>query len=262
MDHREVGRYWDGNAEAWTHLARAGYDECRDHVNTPAFFAMLPEVRGLRGVDIGCGEGYNTRLVAQRGAEVTALDISRTFIGHASAAERAEPLGIHYLMASAVELPFADASFDFATAFMCFMDIGETDRVIGEAYRVIRPGGFLQFSITHPCYDTPYRRKLRDERGQHYAYAIGEYFHNLDGESFEWLFSAAPPQERARWRPFQTPRFTRTLSQWLNLLADTGFVIEQLCEPYPDEAVLLERPDLADMLVIAFFLQVRCRKPR
>jgi len=43
MDHREAGRYWDGNAEAWTRLARAGYDVYRDHLNTPAFFAMLVE---------------------------------------------------------------------------------------------------------------------------------------------------------------------------------------------------------------------------
>jgi trans-aconitate methyltransferase len=63
MTHEEVGQYWDGNAEAWTLLARAGYDVYRDHVNTPAFFAMLPDVAGLTGLDIGCGEGHNTRLL-------------------------------------------------------------------------------------------------------------------------------------------------------------------------------------------------------
>jgi hypothetical protein len=35
MDHREAGRYWDDNADAWTELARAGYDVYRDHLNTP-----------------------------------------------------------------------------------------------------------------------------------------------------------------------------------------------------------------------------------
>ena len=33
MDHREAGRYWEGNAEAWTTLARRGYDISRDLVN-------------------------------------------------------------------------------------------------------------------------------------------------------------------------------------------------------------------------------------
>ena len=73
MDHREVGRYWNDNAEAWTELARAGCDVYRDYLNTPAFLAMLPDVRGLSGVDIGCGEGHNTRLIAQRGARLVGI---------------------------------------------------------------------------------------------------------------------------------------------------------------------------------------------
>jgi hypothetical protein len=44
MDHEEVGRYWDENADAWTELVRAGYDHYRDGLNTPAFLEMLPEV--------------------------------------------------------------------------------------------------------------------------------------------------------------------------------------------------------------------------
>jgi hypothetical protein len=68
MDHREVGKFWNENAKAWTELARAGYDLYRDYLNTPAFLAMLPEVQGLSGVDIGCGEGHNTRLIAKGSA--------------------------------------------------------------------------------------------------------------------------------------------------------------------------------------------------
>lgn len=68
MDHEEVGRFWNENAETWTRLARAGYDVYRDHFNSPAFLELLPDVRGLAGLDIGCGEGHNTRLLARRGA--------------------------------------------------------------------------------------------------------------------------------------------------------------------------------------------------
>ena len=226
-----------------------------------AFFAVLPDVAGRRGLDIGCGEGYNTRLVAQRGAAVTAVDISPVFLQHARQTEAETRLGLQYVLASAVELPFAAASFDFATAFMSFMDIGETERVVAEAFRVLRPGGFLQFSITHPCFDLPLRRKLRDSQGQEYAYVLGGYFENLEGEVAEWLFSAAPPEARAGLPLFRTPRFTRTLSQWFYLLVQTGFVIEHLHEPYPDDDVIRQRPDLKDMRIIAFFLVVRCRKP-
>src|SRR5947209_9803303 len=135
MNHEEVGRYWNANADAWTQLARAGYDVYRDYLNTPAFFDLLPDVAGRAGLDIGCGEGHNTRLLARRGARVTAVDISEVFIRHARQAEEQEPLGIDYRVASAVALPFAGAAFDFAVGFMSFMDVPETERVLAEAHR-------------------------------------------------------------------------------------------------------------------------------
>jgi SAM-dependent methyltransferase len=260
MDHEEVGRFWDGNAEAWTKLARAGYDVYRDRLNTPAFFAMLPDVAGLSGLDIGCGEGHNTRLLARRGALVTAIDIAETFVARARQSETDEPMGIDYRVASAVALPFADGAFDFATGFMSFMDVPETGRVITEAYRVLRPGGFLQFSITHPCFDTPHRRNLRDADGRTYAIEVGDYFRNLEGDVTEWLFSAAPAEAKAGLREFRVPRFTRTLSQWVNLVIDAGFRLERLAEPRPSDETIRECPALQDAQVVSYFLHVRARK--
>ncbi len=203
MDHEEVGRFWNANADAWTKLARAGYDVYRDYLNTPAFLDMLPDVEGLSGLDIGCGEGHNTRLLAIRGAHVTAIDIAEVFIAHAKQAEEQEPLGIEYRVASAVELPFANATFDF-----------------------------------------------------------GNYFRNLDGEIAEWLFGAAPPPVKQGLPKFKTPRFTRTVSQWLNLLIGTGFLLERIEEPRPSDETVLACPDLQDAQVVAYFLHIRVRKPR
>ena len=260
MNHREVGKYWNANAEAWTQLARAGYDVYRDFLNTPAFLEMLPDVRGLTGLDLGCGEGHNTRDFARRGAGMTAIDIAEVFVRHAREAEQMEPLDIGYLVASAVELPFADCCFDFATATMSLMDIPETELAVAEAFRVIKPGGFFQFSICHPCSDTPHRRNLRDEHGQTYAIEIGDYFRNLDGDVSEWLFKSAPQEVKQGLPRFQTPRFTRTLSQWLNLLVQTGFTIEEADEPRPSDAVVAAHPELQDAQVVAYFLHLRVRK--
>lgn len=261
MNHRQVGEYWNGNAEAWTQLARAGYDIYRDHLNTPAFLAMLPDIGGLSGIDLGCGEGHNTRMVARRGARLVGIDIAEVFIRHAMEAEQSEPLGIDYRLASAVEVPFPDRSFDFATAFMSLMDIPETDRALAEAFRVIKPGGFFQFSITHPCYDTPHRRNLRDEQRLTYAIEVGDYFRNLDGELSEWHFGAVPPELKQKYPKFKVPRFTRTVSQWLNLLIETGFRIERLEEPRPSDEAVRKCPDLQDSQVVAYFLHIRVRKP-
>jgi ubiquinone/menaquinone biosynthesis C-methylase UbiE len=261
MNHQEAGRFWNANANAWTKLARAGYDVYRDYLNTPAFFEMLPNVTGLAGIDIGCGEGHNTRLLAKRSAHVTAVDVAEDFIRHAKQAEVHEPLGIDYHVASAVELPFADGTFDFATGFMSFMDIPETDRVLAEAYRVLKPCGFLQFSITHPCFDTPHRRNLRDGNCRTYALEVGDYFRNLDGNVTEWLFGAAPFEVKHGLPKFKTPRFTRTISQWLNLLIDAGFRLERVAEPRPGDETVRACPDMQDAQVVAYFLHVRVRKP-
>lgn len=261
MDHGEVAKYLEANAEAWTKLARAGYDAYRDFLNTPAFFAMLPDVAGLSGLDIGCGEGHNTRLLARRGPRVAAVDVSPTFVDHARRAEVDEPLGIDYRVASAVALPFEDATFDFAIATMSFMDVPETDRVVSEAARVLKAGGFLQFSICHPCTDTPHRRNLRDAAGRSYAIEIGDYFRNLEGDVLEWTFSTAPPEATAGLPKFRTPRFTRTVSQWINLLIDAGLRIERLAEPRPDDEAVRACPAVQDAQVAPYFLHIRARKP-
>src|SRR5262249_11995738 len=164
----------------------------------------------------------------------------------AKKAEEAEPRGIDYFVASAVELPFADGSFDFATSFMAFMDIPETERALREAFRILKPGGFFQFSITHPCFDTPHRRNLRDASGTTYAIEVGDYFHDLNGEVSEWIFSAAPSDVIESLPKFRTPRFTRTLGQWLNLLIETGFWLERVGEPRATDETILACPKLQD----------------
>jgi len=261
MDHIEVGRLWDSNAEAWTALARAGHDVYRDALNTPAFLALLPDVDGLAGLDLGCGEGHNTRLVARCGARMTAIDVAETFVRHAQAEEAREPLGIEYRRASAVELPFAAESFDFVTAFMSLMDIPELECVLAEAARALRPGGFLQFSILHPCFMAPHHRNLRGPDRRTYAYEVGDYFRRTGGEIESWIFSDTPDEVRRRYPKFQVPRFTRPLSEWLNLLIAAGFVIERVEEPRPDDATVARFPSVQDAQVVAYFLHVRVRKP-
>lgn len=262
LTRAEVAACWEANAETWTRHARAGFDVYRDLVNTPAFLAMLPPVAGLCGLDIGCGEGSNTRELARRGASITALDVSPTFLRHACEAERNEPLGIEHVQADAACMPFAAAAFDFATAFMSLMDMPDQAAVLAEALRVLRPGGFLQFSILHPCFVPPHRRVLREADGRTVrAIEIGGYYSNIDGRVDRWWFGAVSAQERACVPSFQEPRFHRTLSTWLNLAIAAGFVLEELGEPCADEAMGEAVPAVADTRVAPLFLHVRARKP-
>lgn len=260
MTREQAAAYWEGNAETWTQHARAGYDVYRDAANTPAFLALLPPVGGLLGLDIGCGEGTNTRALARLGARMRAIDVAPTFVRYARATEEAEPLGITYEFADAQELPFADGSFDFATAFMSLMDVADYRRALAEAHRVLRPGGFLQFSIMHPCFAPPYRRTLRDADGVCYAVEVGRYFDHTDGELLHWTFTAAPAEVRAQVTPFATPVFHHTLADWINALIDAGFTVERIAEPTVDDETARREPVVADLQVTPLFLHVRGRK--
>jgi SAM-dependent methyltransferase len=260
MDDRDVGRYWEGNAPAWTALVRAGYDVWRDLLNTPAFLEMLPDVRGLQGLDIACGEGANTRTLAKLGARMTGIDISPTFVAAATLEERREPLAIAYVEGSAERLPFENSAFDFATMFMSLMDIPDYVAALNEANRVVRSGGFLQFSILHPCFFPVDRQVIQDDSGRTTSVRLSGYFDR--GQCVEeWTFGAALEKERANWPDFRVPYFHRTLADYLNALLDAGFAIERIGEPQPSEELLREHPRLYTTQVVASVLHVRARKP-
>ncbi|MGZ3427293.1 MAG: SAM-dependent methyltransferase, partial [Polyangia bacterium] len=139
------------------------------------------------------------------------------------------------------------------------MDMPGHARVLAEVRRVLAPGGFFQLSMTHPCFQTPEWKWVRDEDGQKRGVVCGDYFRELDGEIEEWTFGAAVRAGHSP-RPFRIPRFTHTLSTWLNLFLDAGFVLERFCEPTVDDATLAEHPKMADHRLVAYFLTMRVRK--
>ena len=259
-DPAGVAACWEANADTWTRHARAGYDIYRDALNTPAFLSILPPVRGLCGLDIGCGEGSNTRQLARLGARMHAIDVAPTFIRYAKTGEASEPLGITFSVADGTNLPFPAERFAFVVAFMSLMDIPDQQRVVQEAQRVLRPGGFLQFSITHPCFDPPHRKVLRDPAGIPRAIEVAGYFDCIDGRVDRWWFGTVPREERERVAPFRTPRFDRTLSEWVEMICGAGLVIEQFAEPCASAELAAAEPVVADTRVAPLFLHIRVRK--
>lgn len=93
---------YDAIADAYR---RTKQSPLRQYVETPSFLRRLGDLRGLRVLDLACGDGFYTRAIRRAGAaEVTGVDVSAGMIARAREAEAAEPLGIDYRCADAARL--------------------------------------------------------------------------------------------------------------------------------------------------------------
>ncbi len=75
---------------------------------------------------------------------------------------------------------------------MSLMDMPDQERVLTEIQRVLRPGGFLQFSILHPCFMPAHRKVLREADGTVRAIEIAGYFNSIDGKVDTFWFETCP----------------------------------------------------------------------
>lgn len=240
LDEADVAAAWDRNADLWAEEVRAGFDVFREHFTLPAFLAFLPEISGRDVIDLGCGEGSNTRRFAERGARVTGIDLSAGQIARARAVEEGAPLGIRYEACSFSQMGlFADGSFDVALSTMALMDGPDVAAAMREAHRVLRPGGGLWFSILHPCFNTRHSRWIPSRQTPKRARQVVGYF---DRQPFvdHWHFSkrAAPTDVE----DFTVPRFPRTVSDYVNAVCAAGLRITAMEEPQPSEAAVQAHP--------------------
>ena len=96
-----------------------------------------------RALDVGCGEGKFTRLLTKLCSEVNGVDVKERKIVEARDAARAEGLNVDFRVASGEELPFADESLDLVVFSNSLHHIPHPHVALGEADRVLTPGGVL-----------------------------------------------------------------------------------------------------------------------
>lgn len=250
---------WDAAAEQWAGRIRGG-EPNREVILNEAHLALLGDVRDLDVLDLGCGEGHFARVLAQRGARVTAVDVAPTMIRMAQEMEDASPLGIRYLVRDAGRLEgLADGEFDIVVAYMSFMDIEEYRGAIEEAARVVRPGRRFMFSLVHPCFDElpplgwEWRDPSRRGNSSKLYFKVDDYFARRP-RLVKW----------GEWWPgasIVTVNYRRPISDYAAALRDAGFLIRDLREPTaPPDAIEREPEVWADTLRIAHFLIFDCVK--
>jgi SAM-dependent methyltransferase len=176
--------------------------------------------RGARVLEIGAGAAQCGRWLASRGVGVLSTDLSPGMLAAARRLDAETGVPVPTLACDARALPLADASFDVVfTAYGALPFVADADRVLSEAARVLRPGGRLVFSVTHPV-----RWAFPDHGDERGLTASFRYF------------DRRPYVEHAEDGSLAYAEFHRTVGDWVRLVVGAGFVLSDLVEPEWTEA--------------------------
>ena len=228
-------KQWDDAAESWVDFVRKGKDYYRDELNNPATFRLIGNVKGRLVLDLACGEGHNTRILARKDAKVDGADFSTKLIELARIEEAKKKLGICYHVADAADLStFPNDYFDLVTCFMALQDIKNYKKAISEVGRVLKSRGRFVFSIPHPCFEMIVDQGNRIGTNTRYFGAAEDHIH--------WKM------ERLL-KPFDTTAFHRTLTDYFNVLHKNGLLVKRLVEPQPTKQGIQKHPPLKEVLL-------------
>ncbi len=120
-----------------------------EHWHRYAFASPL--VARRRVLDMACGEGYGSAILARQAASVLGVDLAQQAVDHAGSAYATVP-NLKFEVGSATALPLADSSIDVAVSFETIEHLPQADqaRMLAELDRVLAPGGFVILSAPNP----------------------------------------------------------------------------------------------------------------
>jgi SAM-dependent methyltransferase len=194
----------------------------------PAMLAMLPDIAGLHILDAGCGSGWYAEQLVERDAIVEAIDASAAMVDHArSRIEKNvsdKMSNVAFRVADLADpLPFENDSFDGIVSPLVLHYMKDWRPALREMNRVLKPNGWLLFSTHHPAADAA-------RLGTHNYF---ETEHVVD--HWDWVG--------------RVEFFRRSLTEIVNSLIDSGFVIKKLVEPRPTDAFRKAKPEAWERLM-------------
>ena len=185
------------------------------HLLVPRLLDHVGDVTGRRVLDAGCGEGHIARMLAQRGAEVTATDLAPRLLTIAQ--ERDPGTSTTYLAHDLSRpLPQYREFFDLVVSNLVLPDMDDYRGYITTLGDVLKPGGRAVLSLLNPY------RSVFDERVRHYfdsGRGIREY------------------QGLARWG-IHAYYYHRTLEEYVTAFRENGFLLSNLSDLCPTDELL------------------------
>lgn len=242
LSAEEAAKRWDENAEIYAELTKRYGDINKEVLLTPNLLEMLGDLAGKRVLDAGCGEGFLSRLMTERGASVLAVDYAEGML--AIARERTPPdLGIDYRLANLEKLDGLQAeTFGLVVSSMVIQDLPDYEAAIAEIYRVLHSGGRCVMAIAHPCFSSDGAWE-RGADGRKLYWKVDNYFDERPVE-MHW-----PPEAKSK-----LIYFHRTLTSYFRAFKSAGFEIMDLLEPAPSPEAIEKYPHFADDLRMTHFL--------
>jgi SAM-dependent methyltransferase len=226
---------YDSVAERYARMVdSAPYNAFYDR---PAMLAIVDRlgVRARRVLDAGCGTGWYTQQLLERGALVTGIDASKGMLAFARARlereqETNRDSGAQPMLAAvnlSEGLPFPSEHFDFAIAPLVLHYIRDWSPTLVELRRVLVPGGRFLFSTHHP----------------------GTEAQRLTDDGFDVRYDEIQLVEE-EWTHIGRVRFyRRSLNRIFDAVVDAGFTIERLIEPVPTQEFREVKPDAYEKLL-------------
>ncbi|HEY2630649.1 MAG TPA: methyltransferase domain-containing protein [Usitatibacter sp.] len=154
---------------------------------------------GKRVLDVACGEGYGSALLARHAASVVGVDISQQAIDHAKNAYAT--LGnAEFICASCTSIPLENASVDVAVSFETIEHIAEQSQFLDEILRVLKPEGVLLLSCPNKLEYTDKRDYVNEfhvkelYREELAALLVGRWAHSTWFSQRPSFFSVITPE--------------------------------------------------------------------
>lgn len=209
---------------------------------------MLPDLSGKKVLDLGCGYGHNCIDFVKIGAEkVIGIDISEKMLSVAKTKFAHEK--IEYLNMSMTDISKLDEKFDFIYSSLAFHYVKDFDTFAKDIFSVMNDGGNLLFSQEHPIITATVDGNghfNKDKNGNRVSYTFSNY--------------NEPGERKVHWYVDGVVKYHRTISDVINALAKAGFIIEEICEPVPEDWAIEKLPTITKEYIKPNFLIVKARK--